>query len=645
MTRSQTLAIRLSEIRQRLNEIAGLESDAMNDEVRAEADRLTSEYRNAETQHRSALVGEAEEQRAAEGEFGNADGTPAEVRALLSRVSLGDYLNPAAAGLGLAGAAVELAAALEVPTVGPKGGIAVPWRMLAGPAPEVRAFTTTDANDGPQMQRPILQRLFGPGIMDALGVRMDSVPAGRSEWPLITGGVAPDQAKEGAAAGAAVTAAFSYANLKPKRLTGRYEHTHEAAASVADLESALRRDLADAVASKMSDILINGTAPTTQNPQRIEGFLTKLTGTDLSNAEASAADYGRLHASGVDGIHAARETEVMSVVGDETYVHAAGVYITGSGESGSELLMRRSGGCLREHVHPGRVGHEAAGNPARERPERRGYARGFGGRNVADLGSDKGYLQPSLAGCRAHVGCALGCAYRIPGGGLQADRYSNRVDMEVERRAGGEVRVAGRTLSGVAMPYGTISPDFNERFEPGAFGEVMFVDLNLQHDHGVVVARGAALTDSPQALRVSATLPEGSAALALVRRRALNGYSIEFKSRVERREAGVRVVERAVLTGLALVDRGAYPGAVAEVRARGGRGGRLGTFRGGHPDQSQAVVPVFPGELCRGVVRGWRARRGSGQGRSSCRGRRLRERHCIEAAGRGPVLEGQGRVT
>ena len=128
-------------------------------------------------------------------------------------------------------------------------------------------------------------------------------------------------------------------------MTGKYEFSHEAAASVADLEQALRRDLADAVQSKMSDILINSSAPNTQNPQRIEGFLTKLVGTDLSAAEATAADYGRLHANGVDGIHAARETEVMSIVGDETYVHAAGVYITGSGESGSELLMRRSGGC------------------------------------------------------------------------------------------------------------------------------------------------------------------------------------------------------------------------------------------------------------------------------------------------------------
>ena len=49
--------------------------------------------------------------------------------------------------------------------------VSVPWEVL-----ESRAFTTTTQNDGSEMQRPILQRLFGPGIMDTLGVRMDSVP-------------------------------------------------------------------------------------------------------------------------------------------------------------------------------------------------------------------------------------------------------------------------------------------------------------------------------------------------------------------------------------------------------------------------------------------------------------------------------------
>ena len=144
--------------------------------------------------------------------------------------------------------------------------------------------------------------------------------------------------------------------------------------------------------------------------------------------------------------------------------------------------------------------------------------------------------------------------------------------MTPEHRAGCEFRVAGRTLSGVAMRFGDVSPDFRERFVPGAFGTVpATIPVNLQHDSSIIVAERALLTDSPRELRVRADLPEGSAALALVRRGVLRSFSIEFHAKSERREAGVRVVERAELTGLALVDAGAYPGATAEVRARSGR--------------------------------------------------------------------------
>ena len=143
--------------------------------------------------------------------------------------------------------------------------------------------------------------------------------------------------------------------------------------------------------------------------------------------------------------------------------------------------------------------------------------------------------------------------------------------MTPEHRAGCEFRVAGRTLSGTAMRYGDVSPDFRERFLPGAFGEVRSIAVNLQHDRNVIVVPDALLTDSPRELRVRAELPPGSAALNLVRRGALNGFSVEFHAESERRESGIRVIERAVLAGLALVDRGAFPGATAEVRARSGR--------------------------------------------------------------------------
>ena len=356
MTNAQRLSIRLSEIRQRLNTIAGLPADEMTDEIRAETDRLTGEFATAETQHRAALVAEADEARAAEGEFGNGDGEPAEVRALLDRVTLGEYLGRAAAGVGLAGAPVELAAALEVAAVGPSGGVAVPWRVLAGPEPEVRqaperrAFTSTANLDGGVMQRPILQRLFGPGIMDALGVRMDSVPSGRSEWPLIRTGVAPTQKPEGDPSDAAPSAGIVTQVLKPKRLTGKYELTHEAMAQTADLEPALRRDLADAVKAAMNGLILTGDETT--NAHEPDGFLTRIAAPADPADVAVYAVYAGSHAAGVDGLHASMEGEVSSVIGTATYTHAAGVYQAGSGESGSEALRRRSAGCMASSYIP-----------------------------------------------------------------------------------------------------------------------------------------------------------------------------------------------------------------------------------------------------------------------------------------------------
>lgn len=356
MTKSQKLLIEKSELTQKIN--GRLDAETMTDEERSELDTWTKRSTEIETEYRAALVVEGSEEAEARGEFGNGDGESAEVRALLDRVTLNDYLAPAGAGVGIQGAAAELNAALGVGTVGKEGGVLVPWDMALTPEhrqaqrpAEQRAFTTTTQNDGPESQRPILQRLFGPGIMDTLGVRIDSVPVGRTEWPLFSTGVAPVQKKEGVAADAAVAATFVYANLKSKRLTGKYEYTHEAAAAVPDLEQAIRRDLGDAVKSKMSDLIINGAAPTNAAPQNVEGFISELTVADDS-AIADAARYGRLHSQGVDGIHAENEMQVKSVIGVSTYTHSAGVYIAGSGESGSELLSRRSGGCVSSSYIP-----------------------------------------------------------------------------------------------------------------------------------------------------------------------------------------------------------------------------------------------------------------------------------------------------
>lgn len=355
MKASQTLTLRLSEIRQRLNEIAGLPTEDVSEAVQNEAATLTTEFTASETKFRAALVAEGEEEARAAGAFGAGDGTPAEVRSLMGRVNVGSYLGAAAAGLGLTGAAVELASALEVPAVGPGGGVALPWAVLAPEVrqtPETRAFSTTANNDGPLVQRPILQRLFGPGIMDTLGVRIDSVPTGMSEWSLITGVVAPNEKAEGAASDAAAAATFDQQTLKPKRLTGKQEFTHELAATVPDIEAALRRDLADAVSSRMASEIINGDGA----GARITGFLTRIAAPGDPAATSAYADYAGSHAGAVDGIHAGMETEVSSVIGVASYTHAATVYQAGSGESGSEALRRRSMRCVASSYVPAPTG-------------------------------------------------------------------------------------------------------------------------------------------------------------------------------------------------------------------------------------------------------------------------------------------------
>ena len=349
MTRLQRISAELGERRRRLLDIEGVDGNVPADR-KAEAEGLRTQINDLQGQWDTEQRTEGDAEARALGMIGNGDGEAAEVRALRSRVNLADYLSPASAGAALAGAAAEFNQALGVPMAAADGGVAVPWPALLGaehePARGVRnpraAFTDTGDHDGPQVDRPILQRLFGAGILDQLGVRIDAVPTGRSEWPIITAGTTVGAVAEGTAATAAVAAAFTIAALKPKKLTGRFEYTHEMAASVPALESALRRDLADSITAAMSTAIITGDG----TGANVRGFDTAITAPGDAAAVAAYSDYAGLHAAAVDGIHAATEREVRSVIGVDVYVHAAAQYQSGSGESGSEALARRSAGCM-----------------------------------------------------------------------------------------------------------------------------------------------------------------------------------------------------------------------------------------------------------------------------------------------------------
>ena len=218
MLASHRLQLEQSELREKINGYLEHESD-LTDEHRADLDLLTKRGIALELELRAALVADSDN---TEKRTWKDDGEGREIRQMLQDVKITDYMFAATAGKGIEGRAADLNAALNVPIIGPNGHVAVPWAAL-----EVRAFTDTGDLGGGTGQRPILDRLFAPGIMDALGVRMDAVPYGLSQWPLISSAVAVSMKAEGTAADAAVAAVFNTETLKPKRLTGAIEWTHE----------------------------------------------------------------------------------------------------------------------------------------------------------------------------------------------------------------------------------------------------------------------------------------------------------------------------------------------------------------------------------------------------------------------------------
>ena len=140
-----------------------------------------------------------------------------------------------------------------------------------------------------------------------------------------------------------------------------------------------------------------------------------------------------------------------------------------------------------------------------------------------------------------------------------------------------ELRAEGeRRLSGVAVKYGDIAvlPFGRERFEVRAFGDLGQADviLNTMHDRRRPLARsgsGLTLLDTKQALEVRAELPntrEADDVLQLVETRVYRGLSIEFKATRERMVSGVRTIQAARLTGIAICDRPAYPQSAVEAR-------------------------------------------------------------------------------
>ena len=332
MLQSQKISVRLSEIRQRLNEVAGLEGDAFTDEIRQESDKLTTEYRDKETQYRAALTAEGNEaeQRAAGAVSETAEDR--ERRELRGRARLAGYVSAAISGQPVSGADAEYAAAEDCAGLVPLqlfGGTAeeraAEWRARLNGSVEHRAVTPGPADASVQRtQAPIVPAIFDQSIAPFLGVEMPTAAVGIASYPVLSTSLTAGMAAvDGAAAETA--GAFTVADADPRRLTGALRIRREDTAKLADLESSLRSNLSSVLSDELDKQFAAGDG---QKPN-LSGISMQLA--DPAAPAASAETFGRYvtaFASHIDGLFATDPAGVRALVGAHTLRHMAATFAT-----------------------------------------------------------------------------------------------------------------------------------------------------------------------------------------------------------------------------------------------------------------------------------------------------------------------------
>ena len=337
MLNSQRLAVRSSELREKLNTLSGL--DTLNDEQRAELDTTTKEFKDTELQYRAALLSEGEEeQRAKESE---PDAEHRERLALRSKASVTDYILSAIQGTALTGAAAEYRAA---------EGIAdgIPMELFDTAETEQRADAPTPAPGtvGVNLDtfRPFV---FSRSVLPALGVEMPRVMSGTYASATISTTQTAKSYAEGVDADSAA-AGFTVTSVTPKRISARMSIRIEDVAQVgqANFESALRQNIMLALSNELDDQGLNGAGG--NSGADLIGIFERLTDpaatTGVADFNGFAASFGNL----VDGLWANTIKDVMIVVGPATYQLATRAFQTTTGSAGemsaAAYSMMQTGG-------------------------------------------------------------------------------------------------------------------------------------------------------------------------------------------------------------------------------------------------------------------------------------------------------------
>ena len=309
MTNLQRVQLRQSELRQKINDLLGVEdrSDEQNNEL---AD-LTGKMTAVEVELRAALVADDTERTTKPTE----DAEDRERRELRSKTGIADFVRAAAVGGEVTGAAREFAEACGVPVAGH-----LPLAML----PETRAVEDRAITAGPAVDgavQPAVPFVFERTAAAAVGVTFTTVGMGQVQIPSVT--TAPPAAAKAKDAAAPNTAAvIALASRAPKRITGQFEIRVEDLAVYPELESVLSESIRNSIGNTTDEQVFNGTGA----GDDLSG-LFKLA-TDV-NADSDKLEYGTgvaKFAGLVDGQHAYGWSDIRAVIGSDTFALLSTLY-------------------------------------------------------------------------------------------------------------------------------------------------------------------------------------------------------------------------------------------------------------------------------------------------------------------------------
>ena len=313
MTPIQKIQVRMSETREKVNDLAAAESE---DDI-SQREKLVDELKAQEVELRAAIKADDD-----------ADTTPEtrEWADVNSRFDLGEMFTNVMEHRASAGAIGEVQS---------ERGLApndIPTEMLM----EQRAVTPAPSDVG-RTQTEITGFVFPQSVAAFLGIQSPVVPVGDTAFPVLTSDPAAGVPAENASQ-SETTGAFTADVLTLGRIQASFFWSREDAQRMAGMGDALREALQGGLADKLDKEIIQGT----------NGLLT---GTNLDNhARSAASDYAHYVSSllygRVDGRYAFDLSDIRVVMGSDTFGNAA-TKLPADGEQNALARIRNDSGGVR----------------------------------------------------------------------------------------------------------------------------------------------------------------------------------------------------------------------------------------------------------------------------------------------------------